>query len=237
MDANENPPKMQLPRRIVPYSNADKTGYETWATKGPNPDLLDFPKPFRMCLMAQPNTGKTTIIKNVLAHCYPYFTEIIVVHQDTESGDYDDIGQYEMCSLIPSPEELNERAHAEPGPRLIIIEDIPLGSLDASQKLALDRLFGYCSSHMNYSVMLTAQNWTSLHPTVRRMTNIFVLGNLNDQASMRQLCTRVGCPAKIYALLLGYLKTPHDTMWIDRTIGSPQPYRINGYQIPTVSDY
>lgn len=228
------PPKRpSLPRCIVPFENADKSSFmENWAQKGSSPDLLDFPKSFRCCLMAQPNCGKTTIVKNILAHCHPPFEEVIVVHQDTESKDYDDLGEYEMCSLIPTPEELAERAHENPGPRLIIIEDLPMQMLTPQQQMCLDRLFGYASSHLNYSVMLTCQNWSTLHPTVRRMANIFILGNLNDQASMRQLCTRVGVPLKTFTQLLAKLRNMHDTLWIDRTISSPAPYRINGYTIP-----
>ena len=71
------------PKEIVPIKCADKVGVEHWDEKRAR-DLANFPSPFRMLLLGPPNTGKSTLIKNIILHIRPRFKEVYVVHPDAD---------------------------------------------------------------------------------------------------------------------------------------------------------
>lgn len=73
--------KHRLPKEILPIPCADKAFHEKWK-KGR--DMLNIPHPFRCVALGPPNSGKSTIVKNLLIRAKPEFEEVYVVHCDPE---------------------------------------------------------------------------------------------------------------------------------------------------------
>ena len=214
----------RLPTKIIPLGCADKTFQETW-TQGR--DLLNFPHSYRMVLLGPPSSGKSTMMKNILLRADPAFEEVYVVHPDPEfTREWDSFGGVQLLGEIPDPE-------AWPGEvkTCVILDDLEFRLMGVDQKRALDRLFGYVSSHKNISVMLSAQQCFAITPAIRRLANIFVLWKCVDGDQLMSLQRKINQPLR---RLIKLLTQNHDSIMIDNTPHSPAPLRKNGYELISV---
>lgn len=216
--------KAILPKKIIALKNADKGFHERW-TNGRDP--LNLPHPIRACLLGPPNTGKTTVIKNILLRADPPFEEIFVVHADPEyTKEYDDI-EATMLDEIPAPTEWEGQVKTA-----VILDDIEFSSLNKEQKKHLDRLFGFVSTHKNISVFLTSQEPFAVPTICRRCSNLFVIYKLNDLDSLKAISRKTGMKTEEFMHIFNdLLIDQRDSLWIDLTEKSPYPLRLNGFQM------
>lgn len=216
--------KVRLPNKIIALPNPDKTFHEKWHK---NRCKLNPPHPYRILCLGPPNVGKTTLVKNIILRTKPEFEEIYVIHCDGNyTKEYDDIG-VEMLEEIPAPEEWEGLVKT-----LVILDDLEYKSMNKIQKRNLDRLYGFCSTHKNISVMLCSQDTFNVPPIVRRCSNLFVLWKSPDLDSMSNVARKTGLQSKDLKNIFDQLmKEPKDSLWIDLTDHSPYPLRKNGFII------
>ena len=216
--------KLRLPNKIIPMPNADKKFHERW-DEGRN--MLNIPHPYRLVAVGPPNSGKTTVVKNLLLRAKNEFKEVFVIHCDGQfTKEYDDV-DVEMLDHIPLPTHWEGLVKT-----LVIIDDFDLTTLDKQQRGNLDRLFGYVSTHKNISVILCSQNFTNVPPIVRRCANFFVIWRTNDLNAMSNVGHKSGLePAKFKSIFYNDMKNSRDSLWIDLTDNSPYPVRKNGYEV------
>lgn len=214
------PKPKTLPNELIVLKNSDKAFHEHWK-QGRN--LLNFPHPYRAVLSGPPNSGKTMAILNIAIRADPPFEKIIVVHQDCEmSREYEDL-DVEMRSDIPSTDD-----HTDNNVKtLIIIDDIDFSLMSKVDKMNLDRLVGYDSTHKSISTLITTQSFTRLPPIVRRCSNVFVLWKVDDHDQVALLSRRLNVDMK--KLFNQYIKQRFDAIWVDKTVNSPHPLRLNGF--------
>ena len=215
--------KRKLPDVLLPLANPDKEFHEKWSN-GRN--MLDLPHPFRGVLLGPPNCGKSTTVKNILLRATPPFEACTVIHCDAEhTKEYADLG--EGCDVrgdIPSPEDWSADVK-----QLVIIDDLELKGLGKEQKRNLDRLFGYVSTHKNISVVLCSQDAFNVPPIVRRCSNLWVLWRGPDLDAMACVARKSGLTANDLKRIFDSFKSDKDSVWIDRTSGTPYPLRKNAY--------
>lgn len=213
--------KMKLPQMIVPISNADKSWHEKWFQ---GRDLLNIPHPFRALLMGPPNSGKTTVVKNILMRADPPFTRMVVIYPDGGgfTDEYQDCGELEMLGSIPPPEQWDGKEKT-----LCVVDDFELKSLSKEQRSNLDRLVGHVSTHRNVSVCICNQDPYNAPPIVRRCANLLILWKPKDIVSMQTFASRTG---ENLSALFRQTKSRFDSIWLDMTVDSPCPRRLNGYQ-------
>lgn len=218
----------RLPKKILALPNQDKTFQEKWET---DRDLLNFPASWRCVITARPGTGKTTIAKNILLRQDPPFKHIYVVHIDPDTKDYEEVDGVQMLRDIPSVSDpiFDKRDRK----KLIILDDLEYKFMNKAQLTNLDRLYGYVSSHKNVCCIVIAQDTYNIPPCIRRMSNIWILGKINnDISSFLSVAQRCGMSRRDFEYVFEkYIKDDHDTLWIDRTKGSPAEYRLNGYTV------
>jgi hypothetical protein len=214
--------KSKLPKQIIALSNADKSWHEVWT---PGRDLLNIPHPFRAVLMGPPNSGKTTVVKNILMRADPPFTRMVVIYPDGGgfTSEYKDCGELEMMGRIPAPEEWDGKDKT-----LCVVDDFELKSLSKEQRSNLDRLVGHVSTHRNVSVCICNQDVYNAPPIVRRCANLFILWKPKDVVSMQTFASRTG---EDLQQLFDMTTSRFDSIWIDMTVDSPAPLRLNGYEI------
>ena len=86
--------KSKLSNEIIIFPNLDKVNHE----KPDMEDMANMPKPSRIILCAEPNLGKSNIIKMMLIHADPPFERIVIYHSDPSSKEYNDIdAEYILC--------------------------------------------------------------------------------------------------------------------------------------------
>lgn len=217
--------KTRLPNKIIPLGNADKDGWhEKWKT-GRNP--LNVIHPWRCVCMGPPNTGKTTVVKNLIIRAEPAFEEIFVIHCDPDyTHEYDDVGAT-MLSEIPQPEEWEGAVKT-----LVVLDDLEFKMMSKDQKRALDRLFGFVSTHKNISLILCSQDPFNVPPSVRRCANLWILWKIDDLDSLACCARKTGLKKENFSTIFRELMTgPKDSLWLDKTDNSPYPMRRNGFEM------
>lgn len=215
---------MELPNKLIAIKNKDKKFHEQWSERR-NP--LNFPHPFRGVMMGPPNVGKSTCCKNLLLRAKPEFEEVFIIHCDPDyTQEYEDVGG-KLIGSIPSPEQWDGQVKT-----LVILDDLEYKGMSKDERRALDRLFGYVSTHKNISVLLCAQDAFNIPPIVRRCSNLFVFWKNNDHDSMSNIARKSGISSYEFKQLFNeFIKEPRDSLWIDMTCGSPYPLRKNGFTI------
>jgi len=222
---------IRIPNKIIPLPNADKEFHEEW-TKGRN--ALNIPHPFRCVALGPPNVGKTTIVKNLLLRADPQFEEVIVIHCDSGyTKEYEDLGDgIEMLDEIPAPQDWEGLVKT-----LVVLDDLEFKGMNKDQKRNLDRLFGYCSTHKNISVILCSQDAFNVPPIVRRCSNLFILWRCKDLDAMATCARKTGLKANNFNSIFNQLMmNSRDSLWLDSTSGTPYPMRKNGYELISKKD-
>ena len=215
------------PKEIVPIRCSDKRGVEHWDEKRAK-DLADFPSPFRMLLLGPPNTGKSTLIKNIILHIRPRFKEVYVVHPDADvSREYDDLEPTEKFTDIPPLEFWNNNE----GPyvkRALVIDDLEYTAATKQRLHDLALTFRYCSSHKGLSVFLAHQSWFDTPVIVKKMSNIYVVYRPRARNELAMIENRVGLPQDSMKEIFDTIATgPMDSICVDLTRDSPAKLRVN----------
>ena len=213
---------IKLPKNeIFVLPNQDKLNHEPPDMN----DLANMPKPNRLILCAEPNLGKSNIIKNMLYHANPPYERIVIFHSDPTSKEYNDI-EAEYVDEIPEVEFFDETVK-----NLFILEDINFKRLKRDQKDLIDRYYGCFSTHHNISVWATFQRAFSCPPEIRDMSNIMLLWRTKNLNALSQLSSRLGIEADDLKYIFKNICTSkYDFLTIDQS--RPQAYlRKNLFEI------
>lgn len=237
----------RLPRKLLFIPSSDKDFIETWSQKGRNPDPLNLPASWRMCIMGTVGVGKTNFIKNVIIRSRPPFARIFVLHNDPLAQEYNDIDA-EILTELPdndfwlgynqtdeNGEKIEEEEDLEDTIRpksLIVLDDICFAEMSRQQTNRLDRLVCSISSHANVSVCCINQDWFSCNPIIKKTGNIFVIYRPHCTDELSTIARRIGMSGKELKYLFDNIATKNsDSIMVDKTSGSPYPLRLNGFNI------
>ena len=201
--------KQKLPNEIIIFPNLDKMNHE----KPDMSDLANMPKPSRIILCAEPNLGKSNIIKLMLVHAEPIFERIVIYHSDPTSKEYTDIDAEYICDEIPEIDFWDENVK-----NLFILEDINFKRLKRDQRDLIDRYYGCFSTHHNISVWATFQRAFSCPPEIRDMSNIMLLWKTKNVNALSLLSSRLGIEADdLKYIFKNICKDKYDFLVIDST--------------------
>lgn len=212
--------------KIIVFKNRDKEGwYESW-TQGR--DWLNFPHPFRIIVAANPGSGKTNMIKNIIVHARPHFKRIFLCHYDLETKEYDDIDVVKL-EMIP---HAKSKAFKGSQKNLLIIDDYDFKSLSKEEMNQFRSLFKYASTHRGLSIIVATQDFFNLPPIIRRLSNVyFIWKGSADLDSLYQVGRRIGYTKDEFKELLDLCKDKFDNICIDFTVNTPASVRLNGYTL------
>lgn len=212
---------------IFCFHSSDKNFKEEWKF-GQSP--WNFPASYRMWLFGLPDSGKTAAIKNVLVRTDPPFERIQILQlglTDKNNGkkksEWSELEGAEIINSVPEPDSYDDFSK-----KLLIIEDMDFKGMDHEDQSRLDRLASYTSSHRNLSIMLTAQDFFDLQPSVRRKPSVIVLWPTVDLDSLKCMARKSGLTPDDFAKIFKTMNK-HDSFWIDLTDSSPYKYRKNGH--------
>lgn len=146
-------------------------------------------------------------------------------------SEYKEI-KYIGLKWFPSTKYWSGNTKYSSAKKLLIIDDIDVRAyIKVNPKLRHQRvtkLYSYSVTHSNLSVITCLQDvHTQGMPSVYRMCNFFSIFPYHDKFQVSIIARSVGVDAKQLIEMFSYCRNPHDSIQIDRTIGSPMPYRLN----------
>jgi len=211
-------------KQVRIFKNQDKEGwYESWEK---DRDLLNFPHPFRCILSANPGSGKTNLIKNIILEAKPHFKVIYLCHYDPDTKEYNDL-DFIFLDQIPQGKSNLFNPNVK---TLVIIDDYDFNSLTKDQLDNLRSLFKYGSTHRGISIVVATQDFFNLPSIIRRLSNVyFIWKGSCDLDSLYQIGRRVGYTKDEFKNLIGLCHDKFDNICIDFTIDSPAKVRFNCY--------
>ena len=217
-----------MPRKLnklIFMPNADKLGDESW-TRGRS--LLDVPCPMRGLCIGPPGSGKTNVLFNFLIHAATPYKQVLVIHGDPATKEYDALGKAGVKIVSEFPPISYFRGKEK---TMVVIDDVPLKGLSKSQAVNADRLLNYVSSHKGVSVVINSQTLTQVPTNLRRACNFYVVWKSGDSKDMTNIASKIGMrPENLNNLFETVLSTPRDSLWVDLTPGTPAPLRRNGFE-------
>lgn len=213
------------PSKLMVFDNPDKSNHERWSDKRA---LAAIPHPFRGIACGPPNSGKTSLICNLIAWSDPPFDRVIVSSVDPEAREWqrlcDDVEVHDASTYGPVPDFRD----LDPDQKtLIVLEDLPLTGLRGESAELLDRLYGHGSTHRNTSVIATSQDLYRLPLCCRRNANLFFLWRQPDISSLKTIAERVGLRKADMIDLFDLCVKKTDSICLDMSDSSPAPIRLN----------
>lgn len=216
-----------FPRKVIVFENLDKKSKEKWTKSR---DLLNIPAPSRITIAGSPNSGKTNLVKNLLVRANPPYKKIYLVHYDQETEEYDDIPEIIKLDDFPNPRDRELFNGVDKC--CLIIDDYEFKFLSKTQLKNLDRLLGFCSSHLYTTILICCQDWFNLPPIIRRSSNVFfVWKNTADLESLYMIGRKFNYKKQEFMDLFKHCKCKYDFLCFDKTNDTPAPVRLNGYEI------
>jgi hypothetical protein len=213
----------RAPRELVILKNKDKGCHESYS-KGDSP--LRFPHPFRCCILGGVNSGKSMIVKNILmAHQAkkPKFEQLIIVHGDISTLEYEDCDVTQIRATIPAMDEIDPDIK-----KLIVIDDFEFNNASKEQITRISQLFRFGSTHRNTSVILSHQCFFRLPKTTKDCSNVFILFKCHDRDELSTIGRRVGLQKKtIHDLFKEVLPVFCDSLLINLCPSSPHKFYKN----------
>ncbi len=217
---------LNFEKKILVFKNVDKNKHEKWSK---NRDWLNFPCPSRIVVSANPNSGKTNLIKNILIRAKPHFKKIILLHYDDESSEYDDIPGAVRISEIPNPKD--SKLFNGVDKTCLIIDDYEFKFLSKEKQRYLDRLLGFTSTHRFCTVIISCQDFFNLPPIVRRSSNVFFIWRgTADLDSLYYIGRRLGYNKQEFKGLFKNCTDRYDNLCFDLSLDTPAPIRKNSYE-------
>jgi hypothetical protein len=216
----------RAPRGLVVLKNADKGGHESYS-KGDSP--LRFPHPFRTCILGGVGSGKSMIVKDILmAHQAkkPKFQQMIVIHGDVETLEYEDCEPDVIRNTIPAMDELDTSLK-----KVIVIDDYEFNNASKEQLTRISQLFRFGSSHRNTSIILGHQCYFRIPKTPRDCSNVFIIFKVPDRDEMNTIGRRIGFQkGTIHEVFKTHLSKYRDSLLINLIPSSPHKYYKNLFE-------
>ena len=212
------PNSPRIPNQIIAFKNEDKDYHE----KTPSNGLMKHP--FTAIISGKPGCGKRNLVFNILSREQDPFDRIIIVHLDVETKEYTMLTDHgaELTDEIPNFDEfdIDEKT-------LVIVDEIDVSALKKNEVSKLQRLFLYCATHKNISVMLQFQQIMDIPPKIRRSAMHYFIFKTNDSNVYKMLGSRMCLPNEdLQYIMKNIITDNHDFLWVDMT-----QFDRNGYPI------
>lgn len=222
--------KIVSSNELVIFDSIDKKNNEKWTQER---SYINKIRPMRMILCAPPNSGKSSIAKNMILHASPEYTKIFVIANGASLEWEDYCDELITVDQLMDENTLSIFTTDVEGQRCLIIDDVEMINCHKKIKEAFSMIFKHISSHYSLSVILNVQNYTMAPNDIRANLNVFCINlNIRDIESISNLGKRVGLSYTQFKKLFTNLRDTienkqYSYLVIDNTVSSPIPISIN----------
>jgi hypothetical protein len=222
----------RAPRSLVILKNKDKRCHESY-TKGDSP--LRFPHPFCCGILGGVNSGKSMIVKNILmAHQAkkPKFQQVVVIHGDPETKEYEDVEPDCIRKSIPEIEELDPDVK-----KLLIFDDTDFSNLSKDDVRRISEIWRFGSTHRNTSIILSNQCFFRVPKIIKDCSNVYIIFKPRDRDELATIGRRVGFKKGVlYDLFKQVLPKFRDSLTVNLIPSSPHVFYKNLFEVIEVNE-
>jgi hypothetical protein len=227
----------KLPNKIVVIKNAEKdkgNWMEKWC-KPRNRSPGHIIHPFRLLALGGVGRGKTNSCKNIfLRHqsSARKFKKLYIITCSEDSQEWADCEPDELMTEIPDLSRFDGSEKT-----CVILDDFETMKMSKEQLRKLSTLMRFISSHRNVSCILSYQSFFDTPPICRKVANCFMVYKPNSKQEIDCISNRVGLDSeKVKYLFKHHLTGIYDSLFVDKTIGTPYPLRKNVYEVIEEND-
>lgn len=227
----------KLPNKIVVIKNSEKdqgNWMEKWdKPKNRNPGHIIHP--FRLMALGGVGRGKSNCCKNIFLRHQSgehKFQKLIIITCSEDSTEWLDCNPNEVLTEIPDLDIFDGEEKT-----CVILDDYETIKISKEQLRKLSTLMRFISSHRNVSCMLSFQSFFDTPAIARKVANCYMLYKPNSKQEMDTIANRVNLTSEQMRYLFKHVITgTYDHLFVDKTIGTPYPYRRNIYDIIEMED-
>jgi hypothetical protein len=230
---NRDVPK--LGRKIYIIKNADKdTGWmESWGDAPKN--IGKIPHPFRLLALGGVGRGKTNNLKNLFLHHQGgnrKFKELYICCCDVNSKEWLNLEPTGIMDELPSLELFDPTKKT-----MLIIDDFEFEKSNKETMRRLSTLFRFVSSHRNVSIMCGYQSWFDCPTIARKCASCYLIYKPNGKSELSSIANRVGMESEdMHYIFKNICSGIYDSLFVDKTIGSPAELRKNIFEKIEISE-
>lgn len=218
---------------LIIFDCVDKKDQEHWTQSR---SFINKPRPYRLALIGPPNSGKSSICKNLILQANPEYSSVFVISNGS-SKEWEDFSDLQISvDELHDDNAINIFTSDVVGHRIVIIDDVEMVSINKKLRSFFNMLFKHVSSHYNLSIVVSIQEYKMLPIELRANLNIFCLSlNIKDVESISILGKKIGLSYKQFKKLFTDLKNTTENkqfsyLVIDNTTNSPVPASLNFFQ-------
>lgn len=225
---NRAVPKMPK-NKIVVIKNRDKdSGWmEKWSSKPKN--IGKIPHPFRLLALGGVGRGKSNTMKNIFLQHQAgnrKFKKLYICCCDADSQEWVDCEPTGILTELPDADLFNPKEKT-----MLIIDDFEFTKSNKATQRKLSTLFRFVSSHRNLSIMCGYQSWFDCPNIARKCANCYLIYKPNGDLELSNIANRCGmAPDDMHYIFKHICNGTYDSLFVDKTIGTPAPLRKNVFQ-------
>lgn len=212
------------PNSLIEIKNKDKSFTEHWNEKRAK-DLANFPHSSRICLVGEPNSGKSFLCKHIFLHQRPRFKELYIIHADADAptNEFDDLEPTMIMGEFPDISFWDGKVKT-----CVIVDDVEYSNLPRQQVANMNKLFRYGSSHKNITIYCTNQVFFELPSVIRKVSDVFIIWKPRSKTDLKLIANRIGLEYEEFENIFKNICTDYrDSLCIDLKRNTPQKFRKN----------
>lgn len=240
---------IKLPKdEIFIFHSVDKNN-ETWSK---NRKFSNYPRPYRSLILGCPNSGKSSIAKNLVLAGQPPYSKIYVWASSPKEwekyADYliDDSDILDESNILfeddddsdieEMEKEINPKIKKTTRHKLLIIDDIEISKCSRPLKARVSLLFKHISSHKNLSIICLLQSPDMVGNEILANCNVFLISlNYKDIENISRLGKKIGVSYQTFKKIYRYIANNIDNkqysyLCIDNTVNTKNPISVNFFQ-------
>jgi len=158
---------------IIPIESEDKKGLDP---KPPQDHPLSMPRGSRVCLLAPPGHGKTSLIKNLLLRSSPFAAVVVITGVGDHTSEWDKVVHTKTNFTEATEDWWAAKSKLNKGkPIACIVDDMNYTDMNPKERSNAYKLVQFVCTHLNVTCFMASHSWVQLIPRLRRACNVVVM--------------------------------------------------------------
>jgi len=158
---------------IIPIDSEDKKNLDP---EPPQKHPLSMPRGSRVCLLAPPGHGKTSLIKNLLLRSSPFAAVVVISGVGDHTCEWDKVVHTKTDFTEATEDWWGTKSKQHKGkPIACVVDDMNYADMNPKERSNAYKLVQFVCTHLNVTAFMASHSWVQLIPRLRRACNVVVM--------------------------------------------------------------